>query len=79
MVPRYSSNHGEEQEEGWNGGKIEWNLSEVTTRAVSRGQSELIGLFMPVFGDLFIFSVRVPLFIPIFVLYIFWYFLFIPK
>ena len=28
---------------GGEGGKIEWKLSEVNTRAVSRGQNELIG------------------------------------
>ena len=27
------------------GGKIEWKSSEVNTRAVSRGQNELIGKF----------------------------------
>ena len=31
------------QEEGRDGGKIEWKLSEVDTRAMSRGQNELIG------------------------------------
>ena len=34
---------GKKQEEGWDEGKIEWKLSKVNTRAVSRGQNELIG------------------------------------
>ena len=32
-------------------GKIEWKSSEVNTRAVSRGQNELIGEFNMVEGD----------------------------
>ena len=32
-------------ERGRSGGKIEWKPSEVYTRAVSRGQNELIGKF----------------------------------
>ena len=35
----------EESRSGGEGGKIEWKLSEVNTRAVSRGQDELIGEF----------------------------------
>ena len=30
-------------ERGGDGGKIEWKLTEVNIRAVSRGQNELIG------------------------------------
>ena len=36
---------GARQEEGRNGGKIEWKLSEVIIRVVARGQNELIGEF----------------------------------
>ena len=32
------------------GGKIEWKLSEVNTRAVSRGQNELLSDFKVVVG-----------------------------
>ena len=44
--------------EGWmgDGGKIKWKLSEVNTRAVSRGQNELIGKFKMVVGD--VISIR---------------------
>ena len=35
----------EEGRDGGDGGEIEWKLSEVNTRAVSRGQKELIGEF----------------------------------
>ena len=34
-----------ERKSGGDGGKIEWKLSEVNTKAVSRGQNELIGEF----------------------------------
>ena len=47
------------QKKGWSGGddgKIEWKLSEVNTRAVSRGQNELIGEFKMVVGD--VISIR---------------------
>ena len=37
---------------GRSGGKIEWKLSEVNTRAVSRGQNELIGEFKMAVGDM---------------------------
>ena len=33
------------------GGKIKWKLFEVNTRAVSRGQDELIGKFKMAVGD----------------------------
>ena len=33
-------------------GKIEWKLSEVNTRAVSRGQNELIGKLKMATGDM---------------------------
>ena len=36
---------GMRQEGGRSGGKIEWKSSEINTRAVSRGQNELIGEF----------------------------------
>ena len=38
------------------GGKIEWKLSEIITKVVSRGQSELIGKFKMVVGD--VISIR---------------------
>ena len=44
---------------GWSGGdgwKIEWKLSEINTRAVSRGQNELIGKFKVAAGD--VISIR---------------------
>ena len=44
----------EEQEEGRSGrdgGKTEWKLSEVNTKAVSRGQNELLGKFKIAVGD----------------------------
>ena len=37
--------------QGGDGGKIKWKLSEVNTRAVSRGQDELIGNFKMLLGD----------------------------
>ena len=37
-------------------GKIKWRLSEVNTRAVSRGQDELIGKFKMVASD--VISIR---------------------
>ena len=40
------------QERGRSGGKIKWKLSEANTRALSRGQNELIGKFKMVTGDL---------------------------
>ena len=36
---------------GGDGGKIEWKLSHVNTRAVSKGQNELIGEFKMAAGD----------------------------
>jgi hypothetical protein len=36
---------GKKQEEGRSGEEIEWKLSEINTRAVPRGQYELIGRF----------------------------------
>ena len=39
------------QEDGRSGGKIESNLSEVNTRALSRVQKELIGEFKMAAGD----------------------------
>jgi hypothetical protein len=45
------SSQGKEQEEGSNSGEIESNIFEVNTRAVSRGQNELIGKFKMVAGD----------------------------
>jgi hypothetical protein len=35
-----------------NGGKIEWKLSEVNVRAVSRGQNELIDKFKMAAGGM---------------------------
>jgi hypothetical protein len=45
-----------EQEEVRSGEKIEWKLSEVNTRAVSRRQNELIGKFKMAAGD--VISIR---------------------
>ena len=42
---------------GGDGGKVKWKLSEITTRAVSRGQNEWIGKFKFVVGD--VISIRV--------------------
>ena len=39
----YEENEQEEGRHGGDGGEIVWKLSEVDTRAVSRGQNELIG------------------------------------
>ena len=36
---------------GGNGGKINWKLSEVDTRTMSRGQNELIGKFKMAVDD----------------------------
>ena len=50
---------GVRQEEGRSAGiegKIEWKSSEVNTRAVSRGEKELIGKFKIAAGD--VFSIR---------------------
>ena len=41
---------------GGDRGKIKWKLSEVNTRAVSRGQSKLIGKFKMAAGD--VISIR---------------------
>ena len=41
---------GEGQEEGRKKGKIEWKLSEVNTRAVSRRQNELVDKFKMAVG-----------------------------
>ena len=59
MTVLNKSHQGKEQEEGSSGRvgeKIEWKLSEVNTRAVSRGQNELIGKFKIVAGD--VISIR---------------------
>ena len=48
---------GARQEEGRNRRKIEWKLSEVNIRAVSRGQNELIGKFKMAAGD--VINIRV--------------------
>ena len=48
MTVSNNSHQGEKQEEGKGGGgrgKIEWKLSEVNTRAVSREENGLIGEF----------------------------------
>jgi len=45
------NNRYQEQEEGRSGGKIEWKLSDVNTRAVSRKQNELVGKSKMVAGD----------------------------
>jgi hypothetical protein len=50
---------GARQKEGRSGedkGKIEWKLSKVNTRAVSRGQKELIGKFKIALGN--VISIR---------------------
>jgi hypothetical protein len=39
------------QEEGRSGGEIEWKLSDVNTRAVSKGQNKLIGKCKIAAGD----------------------------
>ena len=39
-------------ERGGDGGKIKWKLSEVNTRAVSRGQNELMGKFKMAAGEM---------------------------
>ena len=47
------------QEEGRNGvdgGKIEWKLSEINTRALPRGHKEFIGEFKMAAGD--VISIR---------------------
>ena len=54
MTVSSKSQKGKEQEEGRNGEKIEWRLSEVNTRAVSKGQNELIGEFKMVEDDVII-------------------------
>ena len=41
---------------GWDGGKIEWNLTEVNIRTVFRGQKELIGELKMATGD--VISIR---------------------
>ena len=45
----WSKSHEEEEQEegrsGWDSTKIEWKLSDVNTRAVSRGLIKLIGKF----------------------------------
>ena len=41
---------------GGDGGKVKWKLSEVDTRALSRGQNELIGKFKMMAGD--VISIR---------------------
>ena len=46
----------QDRKERWEEGKIKWKLSEVDTRAVSRGQNELIGEFTMVTGD--VISIR---------------------
>ena len=47
---------GARQEEGRGGGKIEWKLSEINTRTVSRGQNEMIGELKMAAGD--VISIR---------------------
>ena len=50
---------GMRQDEGrsrGDGGKIEWKLSEVNTRTMSRGQNKLIGRFKMTVGD--VISIR---------------------
>ena len=44
------------KQEGGSEGKIKWKLSEVNTRAVSRGQNELIGEFKMAAGN--VISIR---------------------
>ena len=39
---------------GEDGGKIKWKLSEVNTRAVCRGQNELVGEFKMAAGDMIV-------------------------
>ena len=54
MIVLSTSCQGKEQEEGGNrqdGEKFERKLFEVNTRAVSRGQNELIGEFKMAVGD----------------------------
>jgi hypothetical protein len=41
----------EDRNGGGDGGKIEWKLSEVNTRAASRGQNKLIGEFKMAEGN----------------------------
>ena len=54
MAVSSKSNQIKKQEEercGGDEGRIEWKLSEVNTRSVSRGQNELIGKFKMAAGD----------------------------
>ena len=54
MTVLSKNNQGKEQEEGRSGGgggKIQWELSEVNSKAVSRRQDEYIGNFKIVAGD----------------------------
>ena len=46
------------QEEGRSGGKIEWKLSEINTRAVSRGQNKLTDEFKGAAGHIIGFGGR---------------------
>ena len=50
---RMGARHDKRRSRG-NGGKIEWKLSEVNVRAVSRGQNELIGKFKMRVGDMLV-------------------------
>ena len=51
--------------EGWGvGGKIKWRLSEVNTRAVSRGQDELLDNFKMAAGDMISIKVLEYMYIP---------------
>ena len=53
MTVSSKSHQGKEHDEGRNrvhGGEIEWKLSEINMRAVSRGQNELIAEFKMVAG-----------------------------
>ena len=45
---------GARQEDGRSEGNIEWKLSEVNTRAVSRGQNKLIGKVKMATGDVIV-------------------------
>ena len=49
----------EEVRSGGDGEKIEWKLSEVNTRVVSRRQNELVGEFEMAAGDLISIRVQV--------------------
>ena len=46
----------QDRKSGEDGGKIEWKLCEVNTKAVSRGQNKLIGEFKTAVAD--VISIR---------------------